>query len=61
MMAVEGPFLAAVIARLGDPKFNLAAHGVAFAFALVVAADNICVSCKLLIMNLRVYYIKLIN
>jgi hypothetical protein len=41
MMAVEGPFLAAVIARLGDPKFNLAAHGVAFAFALVVEAPVI--------------------
>ena len=32
MMAFEGPFLAAVIARLVDPKFNLAAHGVAFGF-----------------------------
>jgi hypothetical protein len=41
MMAVEGPFLAAVIARLADPKFNLAAHGVAFAFALVVEAPVI--------------------
>jgi hypothetical protein len=41
MMAVEGPFLAAVIARLADPVFNLAAHGVAFAFALVVEAPVI--------------------
>jgi hypothetical protein len=41
MMAAEGPFLAAVIARLGDPKFNLAAHGVAYAFALVVEAPII--------------------
>lgn len=41
MMAVEGPFLAAVIARLADPKFNLAAHGVAFAFALLVEAPVI--------------------
>ncbi len=41
MMAVEGPFLAAVIARLVDPKFNLAAHGVAFAFALLVEAPVI--------------------
>jgi Na+-driven multidrug efflux pump len=38
MMALEGPFLAAVIARLVDPKFNLAAHGVAFAFAILVEA-----------------------
>lgn len=41
MMAVEGPFLAAVIARLTDPKFNLAAYGVAFAFALLVEAPVI--------------------
>jgi hypothetical protein len=41
MMAVEGPFLAAVIARLADPKFNLAAHGIAFAFALLVEAPVI--------------------
>ncbi len=41
MMAVEGPFLAAVIARLVDPTFNLAAHGVAYAFALLVEAPVI--------------------
>ena len=41
MMAFEGPFLAAVIARLADPKFNLAAHGVAFAFAILVEAPVI--------------------
>ncbi len=41
MMAVEGPFLAAVIARLADPEFNLAAYGVAFAFALLAEAPVI--------------------
>ena len=41
MMAVEGPFLAAVIARLGEPKFNLAAYGVAYAFALLAEAPVI--------------------
>jgi hypothetical protein len=41
MMSVEGPFLAAVIARLADPKFNLAAYGVAFAFAVLVEAPVI--------------------
>ncbi len=41
MMAVEGPYLAAVIARLPDPKFNLAAYGVAFAFAIIVEAPVI--------------------
>ncbi len=41
MMSMEGPFLAAVIARLADPRFNLAAHGVAFAFALLIEAPII--------------------
>ena len=41
MMASEGPFVAAVIARLDDPTFNLAAYGVAFAFAIVVEAPVI--------------------
>jgi hypothetical protein len=41
MMALEGPFLAAVIARLADPKFNLAAHGVSLAFAILVEAPVI--------------------
>jgi O-antigen/teichoic acid export membrane protein len=41
MMAVEGPFLAAVIARLAEPTFNLAAYGIAFAFATVAEAPII--------------------
>jgi progressive ankylosis protein len=41
MMAVEGPTLAALIARMGDPKYNLAAYGVAFAFAIIVEAPVI--------------------
>lgn len=41
MIATEGPFLAAVIARLPDPTFNLAAHGVAFAFAVLIEAPVI--------------------
>jgi hypothetical protein len=41
MMAVEGPFLAAVIARLGEPVFNLAAYGVAYSLALVIEAPVI--------------------
>lgn len=41
MMSVEGPFLSALIARLPDPKFNLAAYGVAFSFALVIEAPVI--------------------
>ena len=38
MMATEGPYLAAVIARLPDATYNLAAYGVAFALAIVVEA-----------------------
>ena len=41
LMAVEGPFLAAVIARLADPKLNLAAYGVSFAFAILIEAPVI--------------------
>jgi hypothetical protein len=41
MMAVEGPFLAAIIARLAEPKFNLAAYGVAFAFAIIIESPVI--------------------
>lgn len=40
-MGIEGPFLAAVIARLPDPKFNLAAWGVAYAFAILVESPII--------------------
>ena len=40
-MSVEGPFLAAVIARMVEPKFNLAAYGVAFSFALIIEAPII--------------------
>ncbi len=41
MMSVEGPYLAAIIARLGDAKYNLAAYGVAYSFALIVEAPII--------------------
>lgn len=41
MMSVEGPFLAAIIARLEEAKFNLAAYGVAFSLALIIEAPII--------------------
>lgn len=41
LMSVEGPFLASIIARMAEPKFNLAAYGVAFSFALIVEAPVI--------------------
>ncbi len=43
MMAVEGPFLSAIIARLADPTLNLASYGVAFSVALMVEAPIIMV------------------
>jgi len=41
MMAAEQPFLVAVIARLEEAKYNLAAFGIAFAFALIIEAPVI--------------------
>lgn len=41
MMGIEGPYLAAVIARMPDATFNLAAYGVSYAFALLVEAPVI--------------------
>jgi hypothetical protein len=41
MMAVEGPYVAAIIARLADPTRNLAAYGVAFSFAFLAEAPII--------------------
>lgn len=41
MMSVEGPFLSAIIARLAEPKYNLAAYGIAFSFALVIESPII--------------------
>jgi hypothetical protein len=41
MMAAEGPFLAAIIARLNAPKINLAAYGVAYSIAVLVEAPII--------------------
>ena len=41
MMSVEGPYLSALIARMPEPKFNLAAYGVAFSIALIAEAPII--------------------
>jgi len=55
MMSVEGPYVAAIIARLAGEKLNLAAYGIAFAFALVAespvimlmsAATALCRNCR---------------
>ena len=41
MMAIEGPYLAAIIARMPDATVNLAAFGVAFAFAIIIESPVI--------------------
>jgi progressive ankylosis protein len=41
MMAFEGPYLSGVIARLAEPKVNLAAFGVALAFAMLIESPII--------------------
>ena len=44
MMSIEGPFVVAIMARLADAKYNLAAHGVAFSFALIFEAPIISIT-----------------
>jgi O-antigen/teichoic acid export membrane protein len=62
MMAIEGPFLAAIIARLANPKFNLAAYGVAFSFAVFIEAPVIMMmSASTALAKDRDSYIKLRN
>ncbi len=62
MMSIEGPFLAAVIARLADPKFNLAAYGVAFSLALMVEAPIIMMmSASTALVSDRTSYLRLRN
>lgn len=41
MIAAEGTLLAAIIARLPEPAYNLAAYGVAFSFAVIIEAPII--------------------
>jgi O-antigen/teichoic acid export membrane protein len=62
MMAAEGPFLAAVIARLAEPKFNLAAYGVAYSFGVLIEAPIIMImSASTALVHDRDSYLKLRN
>ena len=62
MMSVEGPYIAAIIARLGAEKENLAAYGVAFAFALVMESPVIMLmSASTALCRDRLHYQKLRN
>ncbi len=61
-MSVEGPYLSAIIARLAEPKLNLAAFGVAFSLAIFIEAPIIMImtAATALVKN-RQTYIKLRN
>ena len=62
MMSVEGPYLSALIARMPLPKYNLAAYGVAFSFALIAEAPIIMImSAAAALVENRQSYIKLRN
>ena len=60
MMAIEGPFLAAIIARMGESATNLAAYGVAYAFGLITEAPVIMLlSASTLLARSRCDYMRL--
>ncbi len=62
MMSAEGPLLAALIARLPDPKYNLAAYGVAFSLGLLLEAPIIMImSASTALVEDRVSYLRLRN
>jgi len=61
-MAVEGPYLAAVIGRLPDVKVNLAAYGIAYSVALITESPIIMLmSASTALVKSRYSYIKLRN
>lgn len=61
-MSIEGPFLAALIARSAEPKFNLAAYGVSYSFALIIEAPIIMImSASIALVNNSQSFFKLRN
>jgi len=62
MMAIEGPFICAIIARLAEPKFNLAAFGISFSIILLFESPIFLIlgATTTLVQN-RLSYIKLRN
>jgi progressive ankylosis protein len=60
MMSMEGPFIAALIARLTGAKFNLAAYGVAFSLAMIFESPIIMMlSAANVLVKDRVHFLKL--
>lgn len=59
-MAAEQPVLLSIIARLGDAKYNLAAFGIAMAFALIIESPVIMLmSASTALVKERDSYLKL--
>ncbi|MEJ2104039.1 MAG: hypothetical protein P8X47_05615 [Ignavibacteriaceae bacterium] len=62
MMSVEGPYLAALIARTPKPEFNLAAYGVAYSLALIIEAPIIMImSASVALVKNKQTFLKLRN
>ena len=62
MMSIEGPFLAALIARSTESIFNLAAYGVAYSLALIIEAPIIMImSASIALVNNSQSFYKLRN
>jgi hypothetical protein len=62
MMAIEGTLLTAIVARLNEPEYNLAAYGVALAVALLVEAPVIMMmTASTALVTDRLSYFKLRN
>jgi len=62
MMAAEGPFLAAIIARMAAEELNLAAYGIAYAFGLVAESPVIMLmSASTALCRGRLSYLRLRN
>jgi hypothetical protein len=60
MMAMESSLISAIIARMAEPKFNLAAYGVAFSFILVIEAPILMIiSASTALVQDRDSYLKL--
>jgi len=62
MMSLEGPFLSAIIARMAEPKFNLAAYGVASSIVFFFEAPIIMImSAATALVRDRDSFVKLRN
>lgn len=62
LMAAEGPIVAAIIARMPEPKINLASFGIAFAFALIFEAPVIMLmSATVALVKNPSSYLKMLN